>query len=365
MLRTRDLEYDLPDDLIAAQPQAERAEARLLVTGRAADAPIDHRRVRDLPTLLSPGDVLVVNATKVIPARLRGRRSDTGGRVEGLFLEARANRQWLTLLKSNGKLKPGRRIVFSGVGGELEIRLCEREAEAWLIEPLSPGEPLNLLERVGLTPLPPYILRARKQRAASEPPDEGRDALDRRWYQTVYALDEAAGAVAAPTAGLHFTPKLLEELRERGVERVEIVLQVGAGTFKPVETEHVEEHAMHSERYFVKREAMARFIEARRRGGRIIAVGTTSARALESLESLDLDSDVAATTELLITPGYSFRHVDGLMTNFHLPRSTLLAMVGAFVEGGVPRLLRIYEKAIRERYRFYSYGDAMLIMPSR
>ncbi len=265
------------------------------------------------------------------------------------------------LLKSNGKLRPGQEVRLRGTGGELTIRLRDRSAEAWLVEPLAEGEPHVLLERVGLTPVPPYILRARKERqeeAAGET-----DARDRSWYQTVYADDSAAGAVAAPTAGLHFTPQLLEALSGRGVERAEVVLQVGAGTFKPIETEHVEEHPMHHERFVVRREVMQRIVETRAKGGRIIAVGTTTARALESLPTLAAENDVATETDLLITPGYRFRHIDGLLTNFHLPRSTLLAMVGALLEGGVPRLLRVYEEAIRERYRFYSYGDAMLILP--
>ncbi len=366
MLRTADLDYHLPAELIATRPAADRAGARLLVTQRASDEPIEHRAVRDLPDLLVPKDLLVVNTTKVIPARFAGERRDTRGRVEGLFLEARVGGEWLVLLKSNGRLRPGQEVVLRGAGGQLTLRLRQREAEAWVVEPQSRAEALALLERVGRTPLPPYILRARRERDAQEslPGDEDADALDRAWYQTVYADATAAGAVAAPTAGLHFTPQLLAELHARGVRRAEIVLQVGAGTFKPIETEHVEEHPMHSERFLVKREVMQRIIETRRVGGRVIAVGTTTARALESLPSLELDHDVAASTDLLITPGYEFRHIDGLMTNFHLPRSTLLAMVGAFLEGGVPRLLRIYAEAIRERYRFYSYGDAMVVLPA-
>jgi S-adenosylmethionine:tRNA ribosyltransferase-isomerase len=366
MLPTADLDYHLPQELIATRPLAERANARLLVTGRGANASVAHKQVRDLPDLLAPGDLLVVNVTKVVPARFRGERRDTGGRVEGLFLEARPTGDWLVLLKSNGKLRSGQEVELHGAGGDLALRLHERAGDAWLVESLSDGDALALLDRVGRTPLPPYILRARKaQRERGELSDDemATDELDRAWYQTVYADDAAAGAVAAPTAGLHFTPELLAELRRRGVQRAEIVLQVGAGTFKPVETQHVEEHPMHSERFLVRREVMRRIVDTRRAGGRVIAVGTTTARALESLPSLEADRDIAASTDLLITPGYEFRHIDGLLTNFHLPRSTLLAMVGAFLEGGVPRLLRIYEEAIRERYRFYSYGDAMLLLP--
>ncbi len=219
MLRTADLQYDLPSDLIATHPAPDRQSARLLVTQRAGEAPVRHQRITDLPDLLTPGDLLVVNVTKVVPARFQGERCDTGGRVEGLFLEARAADAWLVLLKSNGRLRPGQEVLLRGTGGELTIRLRERAAEAWLIEPLAEGGPLDLLERVGLTPLPPYILRARKERQEESVGET--DALDRAWYQTVYADDRAAGAVAAPTAGLHFTPRLLEALPQRGIERAE------------------------------------------------------------------------------------------------------------------------------------------------
>ncbi|MCK4871875.1 MAG: tRNA preQ1(34) S-adenosylmethionine ribosyltransferase-isomerase QueA [Phycisphaerales bacterium] len=369
MLRTSDLEYELPDDLIATEPARRRDAAKLMVVDRAGDAPPTHRTVADLPALLRPGDLLVINTTKVIPARFIGRRKDTGGRVEGLFLDGTADGNWSVYLKSNGKLRAGITVILHSPHDQsvpsVEITLREKQGDQWLIQCAEPGEPAVILDRIGATPLPPYIPRARGQRGM---PDAAHrtwsDALDRDWYQTVYADDDAAGAVAAPTAGLHFTPGLLAELGQHGIDRADVILHVGAGTFKPIQTEYVESHPMHTERYHVPAKTLHALRQARLAGSRIIAVGTTTARALESLPNLDGRSDINTETRLLITPGYEFRHFDGLLTNFHLPRSTLLAMVGALFTGGIDRLLTLYDEAIAEQYRFYSFGDAMLILPS-
>ena len=378
MLRTSDLDYDLPEGFIARTPAQPRDSARLMVVPRALQGSVQHRIVRDLPRILREGDLLVVNTTRVLPARFRGRRADTAGRVEGLFLETDPQNNWKVMLRSNGRLRPDLELLIGEPTG-LILKLVRRENELWIAQPTvsttgdtksePPHEPPQefpheppevILQKVGLTPLPPYILRARR---GDDPQQQSwSDELDRQWYQTVYASESEPGAVAAPTAGLHFTGQLLDELEKTGVKRAEIVLHVGAGTFKPVETEFVEQHPMHKERFYVPAAACDAIRETRAGGGRVVAVGTTTARALESLPAL-VSGGTWGETELLITPGYAFRHFDALMTNFHLPRSTLLAMVGAFIEGGISRLLDIYQQAIREKYRFYSYGDAMLILP--
>jgi S-adenosylmethionine:tRNA ribosyltransferase-isomerase len=373
MLRTDDLDYHLPESLIATEPAAERDLARLLAVDPRRDAPApSHRRVRDLPDVLRPGDLIVVNTTKVIPARFTGRRADSRGRVEGLFLEVAADGHWRVMLKSNGRLRPGVCVHLLDASGQaaLALTLGSKDADQWSVQPkviadsASNEDPLDWLDGIGRTPLPPYILRARRQiESRHESHEVWADELDRMWYQTVYASDDQVGAVAAPTAGLHFTDDLLSRLEARGVQRAEVVLHVGAGTFKPVEAEHVEEHPMHTEQFVVPSRTMRAIIETRASGGRVIAVGTTTARALESVEALTPERDIGGSTQLLITPGYRFRHLDGLMTNFHLPRSTLLAMVAALFADGVPRLLDLYREAIDHRYRFYSYGDAMLILP--
>jgi S-adenosylmethionine:tRNA ribosyltransferase-isomerase len=425
------LEYVLPPDRIATEPVHPRDSARLLILRRSAPSFLSHRVVSDLPQLLSPGDLLVVNTSAVVPARLVGTRVDTGGRVEGLYLgeappsDAPADRNpalplWRVLLKGR-RLRPG---VFVGLtdlsgnplGASLKIvahSTEEGEAAAWVVEvfscvegprgavPGSAGHGLAILQKVGSTPLPPYIRAARKRGAAAgqamTPADQSgpsdptaaptaeapaaadlqREQQDRRDYQTVYADPTAAGSVAAPTAGLHFTPELLARLESMGVARAPVVLHVGTGTFKPVETEYVEQHPMHTE-WCVCPAATARAIaQTRAAGGRVIAVGTTSARTLESFSPEQLahaaasGQDAQHATNLLITPGHRYRNLDGMMTNFHLPRSTLLAMVAALLDersgggagDGLGRLLEAYRVALQERYRFYSYGDASLILP--
>jgi len=378
-LETRRLDYDLPESLLATRPASPRDSARLLVASRRSGEILAHAHVRDLPSFLRRGDAMAVNVSRVTPARLRGARADSGGAVEGLFLERNAEGAWLVMLRSNGRLRAGIEIDLADASGsrsDVRLRLLERVEDGWCVRVEEGGRAIGeeeaprVLERVGGAPLPPYILRAR--RAAGFDPGE---AADRAWYQTVYADAASTGSVAAPTAGLHFTPDLLDRLEAMGVDRAAVILHVGAGTFKPVEAERLEQHRMHEERFLVPRSTARTLRDARARGGRVLCVGTTTARALESLPADALRSaatsdalDAERTTDLLIAPGHAWRNVDALLTNFHLPRSTLLALVASLFDrgerdGGVERLLRIYHVAIERGYRFYSYGDAMLLLP--
>ncbi|HEV7503634.1 MAG TPA: tRNA preQ1(34) S-adenosylmethionine ribosyltransferase-isomerase QueA [Thermoanaerobaculia bacterium] len=336
---TSDFDFELPAASIA-QEAAPRGESRLLVLDReGADR---HAHVRDLPRLLRPGDLLVLNDTRVIPARLFGRRAGWTGKMELLLVESLGEREWDALVKPGRRAKPGTMI-------ELEENLTaevilKREDGRHLLRFSEPVEPH--LERLGHVPLPPYIRR----------PDTPED---RERYQTVYARNP--GAVAAPTAGLHFTESLLEEISAAGIEIARVTLHVGIGTFKPVTAERIEDHRMERERYEIGEEAAAAIRRTRERSGRIVAVGTTVVRALESAARVS-HGEVqpgAASTGIFITPGYYFQAVDVLLTNFHLPGSTLLMLVSAFA--GRERILAAYEEAIREGYRFYSYGDAMLV----
>ncbi|MDX2114236.1 MAG: tRNA preQ1(34) S-adenosylmethionine ribosyltransferase-isomerase QueA [Planctomycetota bacterium] len=368
MLPVEALDYELPGELIARAPVEPRDSARLLVVSRSDPRVMRHMTVRDLPEVLLAGDLLVMNRSAVLPARFMGRRADTGGRVEGLYVRSQGD-LWEVMLKAGSAVRPGLVVVLTGRdAGQAEYRLeiVERHDQTWLGRVTSPeGAAVDgptVLTAVGATPLPPYILAARKQRS-----EEIDDEQDRRWYQTVFARSDRAGSVAAPTAGLHFTGPLLERLAARGVGRAEVVLHVGPGTFKPVSEAFVEQHPMHSETCAVPGRTLRALDETRARGGRVIAVGTTSVRTLESLPEgggrLADEQELAWETDLLIAPGFGFRRVDGLMTNFHLPRSTLLALVGALFPDGVGRVLEIYREAIERRYRFFSYGDAMLILP--
>lgn len=366
MLRTSDLDYHLPEGLVATRPAEPRDSARLMVIDRDEPTRRETRRVRDLASFLRDGDLLVFNDSRVLPARLAGTRRSTGGAIGGLFLAERAPGRWEVLLKSNGRLRPGDVLDLRDAhGGEsgVTLTLVERAAEGWLVEAREGdgfGPASDMLARAGATPLPPYILSARRQRH-----EEVDDDADRAWYQTVYAQRERAQSVAAPTAGLHFTPALLDRLRSLGVRTASVTLHVGAGTFKPVEVEIVEEHPIHAEWAETPAETLAAVRETRARGGRVVCVGTTAARALESapVEAEANPSGWIAETRLLITPGYRWKRLDALMTNFHLPRSTLLAMVAALFPRGVSDLLPIYEQAVRDGMRFYSYGDAMLVVP--
>lgn len=362
-LATKELDYELPERLIATAPAQPRDAARMLVYHRRDDR-VEHRLIRDLPEYLHADDALVFNTTAVTPARLIGRRQDTGGKVEGLFLctsDVHAQPLWNVMLKSNGTLRAGQRVELLDENGAPTgdvLELIERDEQTWLARETGSGDEVqHVLERVGRTPLPPYILRARGEHAVA-------DALDRAWYQTVFASGDVQHrrSVAAPTAGLHFTPELLGEIDARGVTRLEVLLHVGAGTFKPVTAPTLAEHVMHTEQFEVPARTLRELKRIGDSSGRVIAVGTTTVRTLESLpESLTDETAVCRATDLLISPGYRFRHVDGLLTNFHLPRSTLLALVGAMT--GLERLKALYAEAITREYRFYSYGDAMLVLP--
>jgi S-adenosylmethionine:tRNA ribosyltransferase-isomerase len=358
VLPTQRLDYDLPQELIATRPAEPRDSARMMVV-RRSDERIDHVLVRDLPRYLEAGDAIVFNTTAVAPARLHGRRAGTGGRVECLFVEEPFPGTWLVMLQSGGRLRPGEHIELveaQGRPGGCALELIEARPEGWLARLTGPQDTARVLERLGLTPLPPYILKARG--GAVIP-----DALDRRWYQTVYADPRQRGSVAAPTAGLHFTPGLLARLQAEGVERIDVTLHVGPGTFRPITAPTVEQHVMHAEHYAVSPEAIAAL---RRTRGRILAVGSTAVRTLESLprplpDPESLEGPLRGHTDLLIAPSYEFQRADGMLTNFHLPRTTLLALVAAVI--GLDRVKAVYEEAARLRYRFYSYGDAMLILP--
>jgi len=336
---TSDFDYELPAASIA-QEAAPRGESRLLVLDR--EGPDRHAHVRDLPRLLRPGDLLVLNDTRVIPARLFGRRPGWTGRMELLLVERLSEREWDALVKPGRRAKPGTVIqVDEDLTAEV---ILKREDGRHLLRFSEPVEPH--LERLGHVPLPPYIRR----------PDTEED---RERYQTVYA--RSPGAVAAPTAGLHFTEGLLAEIGVAGIEIARVTLHVGIGTFKPVKAERVEDHRMESERYEIGEEAAAAIRQTRERGGRIVAVGTTVVRTLESA-AIAGGGEVlagAGSTGIFITPGFQFQVVNVLLTNFHLPRSTLLMLVSAFA--GRERILAAYDEAIREGYRFYSYGDAMLV----
>ncbi len=342
-MRTDDFDFDLPRELIAQRPVEPRDLARLLHVGAAGLA--DHI-VRDLPDLLRPGDLLVTNDTKVIPARLAGRRGGAG--VEVTLHQALDGRTWKAFARPARKLAPGDRIDFAP---DFSAQVTEKgeAGEVTLAFDRGEGALLAALEAHGIMPLPPYIQRGK-----------GGDRRDRHDYQTVFARRE--GAVAAPTAGLHFTEALLGRLAERGIGRVNVTLHVGAGTFLPVKTEEVEAHSMHSETGEIGSEAAAAINAARAAGGRIVAVGTTALRLLESVAAEDGKvSAFTGETALFILPGYRFRVVDLLMTNFHLPRSTLFMLVCAFA--GKARMEAAYAHAIAAGYRFYSYGDASLLEP--
>jgi S-adenosylmethionine:tRNA ribosyltransferase-isomerase len=367
-LRAEDLEYELPDALVATRPAEPRDSARMLVMRRSGPG-LEHRGVRDLPDFLVAGDLLVVNDTRVVPALFEGRRAETGGRIDGLFLEERADAAtpaaatWHVLLRAGGRLRAGEHVALDGADGRPSSRQLLLVADAgggeWTVRPDPPAPAETVLAEVGRTPIPPYIRKARADRAVAIDDDR-----DRRWYQTVYALPDRAGSVAAPTAGLHFTPALLERLERRGVRRAAVTLHVGPGTFKPITAATLDAHVMHPERYEVAPATIALIRETRASGGRVVAVGTTTVRALESLPD-PLPWAPAApftgATRLFIAPPREIRHADALLTNFHLPRSTLLALVAAFA--GLDRVLAAYREAIARAYRFYSYGDAMLILP--
>jgi S-adenosylmethionine:tRNA ribosyltransferase-isomerase len=365
------LDYDLPADLIAQEPVAERDRSRLLVV-RRSDGTIEHCHFLDLPDFLDPGDLLVLNDTRVLPARLLGRRETTGGKWEGLYLGERDG-VWEMLCQTRGRLVEGEAIFVSGEPGALATGGCvSQEAQTpvahvpgspglrltflgrtpeghFLLHPERRGSSTDLLNRYGRVPLPPYI---RKGRAA---------AGDVERYQTVYARQ--SGAVAAPTAGLHFTDRVFDRLRQRGIATTTLTLHVGLGTFQPLQSDDPTRHVMHREWCELPSAAADAVNACRDRGGRVIAVGTTAVRALETAAGQSAGGPLvpwSGETALFIYPPYNFQVVNGLVTNFHLPRTSLLLLVGAFA--GEDLLRRAYESAIAECYRFYSYGDAMLIL---
>jgi S-adenosylmethionine:tRNA ribosyltransferase-isomerase len=341
-MQTDDLDFELPAALIAQEPAKNRSDSRLLHYDRSTQF-IGHRVFSDLPEILRAGDLLVFNDSKVLPARF-GLRKETGGRIEGLFLSEESPGKWVVMLRDAGMIKSGTTLNFEE-DVTARARISENRGEGEFLLEVG-GDSGELLELVGRMPLPPYIRRQKRH-------DE-RDSLDRERYQTVYA--KQPGAVAAPTAGLHFTPELLARLDAAGIERVMVTLHVGAGTFKPVTAETLEDYKMHSERYSIGEAAAVALDRAKREKRRIVAVGTTSARVLESVDEFVSGS---GQTSIFIYPPYRLKHVGALITNFHLPRSTLIALVAAMT--GLEEQRRIYAEAIARRYRFFSYGDAMLI----
>jgi S-adenosylmethionine:tRNA ribosyltransferase-isomerase len=352
-LRAEDLDYPFDEACIAAQPAEPRDAARMMVVERESER-VHHACVRDLGEWLHGGDTLLVNRTRVAHARLALLRERDGRAFEGLLAAPMGTGRWLLLARGARRLRAGERLALVMEDGALAtaVTCVEKTREGWVVRFDDGVDAHAAIERAGRTPVPPYILKARGER--SRP-----DAFDRERYQTVYASDTRMHSVAAPTAGLHFTPELLARLEAGGVRRAAVTLEVGMGTFKPVETEWLAQHAMHRERFEVPEETLAT-LRAGLGVGRRVVVGTTTVRALESLPEPLPRGPWRDEASLMIQPGHRFRFVDALLTNFHLPRSTLLALVGAFV--GLDRLKRLYALAQREGYRFYSYGDCMLIV---
>lgn len=337
----KDFYYELPQELIAQDPLEDRSSSRLLVLGKE-DGSIRHEIFRNITQYLNAGDCLVINNTKVIPARLFGEREGTGATIEILLLKRKENDIWETLVKPGKKAKIGTKIIFGGglLTGEV-VDVVEDGNR--LIRFTYEGIFEEILDQLGQMPLPPYITHTLK---------------DKNRYQTVYAKYD--GSAAAPTAGLHFTPELLEEIRAKGVKIAEVTLHVGLGTFRPVKVEHVQDHHMHSEYYEVTEEAATLINEAKQTGHRVIAVGTTSCRTLESAAADDGTLTAkSGWTDIFIYPGYTFKVIDALITNFHLPESTLVMLVSALA--GRDNIMNAYEEAVKERYRFFSFGDAMFI----
>ena len=341
-MKTSDFYYDLPEELIAQDPLEDRTASRLLVLDRKTGA-VKHKIFSDVIDYLNEGDCLVINNTRVIPARLIGEKEGTGGKVEVLLLKRRANDVWETLVKPGKKLKPGAKITFGD--GRLRAEVLEVVEEGnRLVKFHYEGIFEEILDSLGEMPLPPYITHKLE---------------DKEMYQTVYAKFD--GSAAAPTAGLHFTKELLNKIEEKGIKISSITLHVGLGTFRPVKVDDVNNHHMHTEWYEVNAEAAEIINETKRNGGRVICVGTTSCRTIESVAD-DNGYMKAKTgeTDIFIYPGYKFKVMDGLITNFHLPESTLVMLVSAFA--GKENVLAAYETAVKERYRFFSFGDAMILI---
>ena len=339
-MKTSDFYYDLPQELIAQTPLKQRDASRLMVLDRQTGA-VEHRHFHDILSLLNPGDCLVMNDSRVLPARLLGVRP-TGGAAELLLLRELGEDKWECLAKPGRKLRPGSEVIFGD--GVLRAAILEdREDGNKIVQFRYEGIFLELLEQLGRMPLPPYIKESLE---------------DQERYQTVYSKDP--GSAAAPTAGLHFTNELLDELRAKGIRTAFITLHVGLGTFRPVKAEEITDHHMHSEFCIINEETARTIRETRQQGGRIVCVGTTSCRTLESFAEEDGTVNArSGWTDIFIYPGYRFKVMDALITNFHLPESTLLMLVSAFA--GRENILHAYETAVQERYRFFSFGDAMLL----
>lgn len=338
-MRTTDFDFNLPDELIAQFPAGERNASRLLRLDGKTGVVNDHW-FRQLPEFLQPGDLLVFNDTRVIKARLAGHKT-SGGKVEVLVERVLDNHRALAHVRASKAPKPGNRLLLADA---FEVEVAARQDDLFLLHFDSETPVLDLLERHGALPLPPYISHTA-------------DSTDEERYQTVYAREP--GAVAAPTAGLHFDPAMLEQLQQHGVDIAYVTLHVGAGTFQPVRVDEIAEHKMHSELYSVPEQTVALIKATQQRGGKVTAVGTTALRALESAARSGQLVAGSGETDIFITPGYRFRVVERLLTNFHLPKSTLLMLVSAFA--GVEHIQQAYQHAIQQRYRFFSYGDAMLI----
>jgi S-adenosylmethionine:tRNA ribosyltransferase-isomerase len=345
-MKTDELDYYLPAELIAQQPSDVRSQSKLMVLDRREKS-ICGRVFKDVIEYLRAGDCLVLNDTRVLPARFYGHR-DTGAKIEGLFLSQTPD-GWEVMLKNSRKLKAGEEIVLCDVAGKDYCRAVAQLAADGQWKLKVAGDAEDVLAKIGFAPLPPYI----KRNAC-----DARTEYDRQRYQTVYARQ--AGAVAAPTAGLHFTDELLGQIESAGVKIAYVTLHVGAGTFKPVAVDNLNEHEIHSERFSVDEHNAEIINQARVAGGRIVAVGTTAVRTLETAAGEDgRVRACSGDTRLFIMPGYEYKIVGAMITNFHLPKSTLLALVGAFA--GMDFVLQAYKQAVSERYRFYSYGDAMMI----
>ena len=340
-MKVSDFNYDLPEELIAQHPYDKRDEARLMVIDKKTQK-IEHRVFKDVIEYLEPGDCLVINNTKVLPARLYGKK-DTGANVEFLLLKRIEADEWEVMVRPGNKLKPGAKVTFGD--GLLNAEILEvLEGGNRKVKFEYQGIFNEILDKIGLMPLPPYIKETLKENDK---------------YQTVYAKYE--GSAAAPTAGLHFTEELLEEIKKKGIEIANVTLHVGIGTFRPVKVENIEEHNMHSEHYYIKQEDADKINQAKKNGHKVIAVGTTSCRVLESVaDENGLVKEIEGDTNILIYPGYQFKCIDRLITNFHLPESTLIMLVSSLA--GKDFVMKAYEEAVKEKYKFFSFGDAMMIL---
>ncbi len=353
-MKTDELDYHLPESLIAQNPLEKRTESRLMVIDRNRSDQT-HDLFKNISDYLQPGDCLVLNDTKVIPARFFLKRQ-TGGKIEGLFLDQADQGFWHVMLKNASRLKEKELISMLSLNEQVEsdpsytFKVVQKQKEGhWLLDPQFECEPYALLERLGVIPLPPYIHRQKSEL------NQSNDLLR---YQTVYA--NQPGSVAAPTAGLHFSDDLIEKLESKGIQFARLTLHVGLGTFKPVSVDDLQDHVMHYETYSIGPDAVKTILEALDGNRRVIAVGTTSVRTLEAVAQKGRLKPASGQTNLFITPGYEFKVISGMITNFHLPKSTLLALVSAFA--GLDRVKAAYQEAVKEKYRFFSYGDAMLLI---